>query len=52
MKASDINVRDPFILLEGSFYFTMHSPNAPSTAERVRLFSIKEIQSKPFLKFI
>ena len=37
---------------DGNFYFTMHSPNAPSRAERVRLFSIKELQSEPFLEFI
>ena len=37
---------------EGNFYFTMHSPNMPSKAERVKLFPIRETDSEPFLKFI
>lgn len=36
----------------GQLYFTMHSPNMPSRAERVRLFPMREIDTEPFLEFI
>ena len=36
----------------GSLYFTMHSPNMPSRAERVRLFPMRQIENEPFFEFI
>jgi hypothetical protein len=36
----------------GNLNFTMHSPNGPSRAERVRLFPICDIEDEPFLEFV
>ncbi|MBQ9807153.1 MAG: family 43 glycosylhydrolase [Clostridia bacterium] len=36
----------------GELYFTMHSPNGPIGAERVRLFKMREIEKQPFFEFV
>ena len=36
----------------GELYFSMHSPNSPRCAERVRLFKMRELNEQPFLEFI
>ena len=36
----------------GDLYFTMHSPNGPRCAERVKLFKMKEIEDQPFFEFV
>ena len=36
---------------DGNLNFTMHSPNTPRCAERVRIFSIREIDEAPYLEF-
>ena len=33
-------------------YFTMHSPDTPHTAERVKLFEIREINEEPYFEII
>lgn len=35
----------------GELYFTMHSPNGPIGAERVRLFKMRELATQPFFEF-
>ena len=36
----------------GELYFTMHCPNGPSCAERVRLLKMREIENQPFFEFV
>lgn len=36
----------------GELYFTMHSPNAPRCAERVKLLKMREIEKQPFFEFV
>ena len=35
-----------------NLHFTMHSPNKPKMAERVKIFNIKEIDEPPFLELV
>lgn len=37
---------------DGTLCFTMHSPNHPRCAERVRIFPMRETEAEPFLEFV
>ena len=41
-----------FCAKDGTLYFTMHSPNTPNRAERVRIFPLREIGEEPYLEFV